>query len=111
MLKQMLWNCARATTIANFNRRMLELKEDDVKAHEWLLKKDLREWSKSHFRVNVKCDILLNNLCESFNSVIMPQETRQLLPFLRRSDSGLCAALSTKDVRYTNGNIQLVRGF
>ncbi|VVA36591.1 PREDICTED: transposon, partial [Prunus dulcis] len=28
-------------------------------------------WSRSHFSTHVKCDMLLNNMCESFNSFIL----------------------------------------
>lgn len=71
LLKQMLWACARATTLVKFKRKLNELKDVDEKAYKWLLKKTPTEWSKSHFRESVKCDMLLNNLCESFNVTIL----------------------------------------
>ena len=84
LLKQMLWSCARATTRPQFTRRMNELKEEDDKAHAWLLKKDPKEWTKSHFRVDVKCDMLINNLCESFNSSIMAAREKPIVTLLEK---------------------------
>ena len=31
----------------------------------WLINKHPKNWSRSHFKAMAKCDILLNNLCES----------------------------------------------
>uniref|UniRef100_A0A803P0P2 MULE transposase domain-containing protein n=1 Tax=Cannabis sativa TaxID=3483 RepID=A0A803P0P2_CANSA len=71
LLKQQLWACARATTVEEFKRKMNTLKETNAAAFDWLSKKSQSEWTKSHFRTSTKCDMLLNNLCESFNSTIL----------------------------------------
>ena len=84
LLKQMLWKCARATTRTEFSNCMKELKAEDEKAHTWLLGRDPKQWSKSHFRVDVKCDMLLNNLCESFNSAILPARDKPIVTLLER---------------------------
>ena len=83
-LKQLLWACAKATTETEFKKRMQELKDEDEKAYEWLLKRPASQWSKSHFRDFVKCDMLLNNLCESFNSVILPARDKPIITLLER---------------------------
>ena len=84
LLKQMMWCCARATTPAEFTKRMAELKAEDEKAYQWLLNKDPKAWSKSYFRTHVKCDMLLNNLCESFNSAIMPARDKPIITLLEK---------------------------
>uniref|UniRef100_A0A803QCI4 Uncharacterized protein n=1 Tax=Cannabis sativa TaxID=3483 RepID=A0A803QCI4_CANSA len=96
LLKQMLWACARATTPEDFTQRMNELKEVDEKAYQWLLKKDPKEWSKSHFRVGVKCDMLLNNLCESFNSAILPARDKPIVTLLEKIRFWLMCRFTTK---------------
>ena len=53
---------------------MEDLKKEDEAAYGWLVTKPLIHWSRSHFGVEVKCDMLLNNLCESFNATIVGQE-------------------------------------
>ncbi|KAL0434530.1 UNVERIFIED_CONTAM: hypothetical protein Slati_2787300 [Sesamum latifolium] len=73
---------ARATTNAKFDRAMKEIGELDVKVLEWLSDKPHFQWSRSHFKDYSKCDILLNNLCESFNSSILEVKEKPILTML-----------------------------
>ncbi|KAK8557197.1 hypothetical protein V6N13_013473 [Hibiscus sabdariffa] len=66
-LKDQLWKAARATYEREFQSAMVELKGLSKTAWDWLTPKDPRMWSKSHFSVRCKSDILLNNNCECFN--------------------------------------------
>ena len=50
---------------------MRELVEIDIEAAKWLDTKQPIEWTRSHFSTFSKCDMLLNNICESFNSKIL----------------------------------------
>ncbi|XP_019155422.1 PREDICTED: uncharacterized protein LOC109152282 [Ipomoea nil] len=43
----------------------------DEGAFEWLGDKHPSQWSKSHFSTNANCDVLVNNICESFNAMIL----------------------------------------
>ncbi|KAH6829192.1 hypothetical protein C2S53_011762, partial [Perilla frutescens var. hirtella] len=48
--KKLLWKAANATTVAAFNRSMVEIEKIDKKCLEWLQTgKSATEWSKSHF--------------------------------------------------------------
>ena len=67
-----------------FKKRMQLLKAENVNAQDWLMKKDPKERSKSHFRVHVKCDMLINNLCESFNSAILPARDKAIVTLLEK---------------------------
>ena len=90
--KEMLWKCAKALTVVEFNKHMDELKAYNKKAYAWLKKIAPAHWSRSHFlgiywlvfniyvflvvylylifiyiiyvtgRAN--CELLINNLCE-----------------------------------------------
>ncbi|KAL4378753.1 hypothetical protein GQ457_02G022090 [Hibiscus cannabinus] len=62
-LKDALWKPARATYLREFEVVLSEMKALSPKAHEWLVGKDPRKFSKSHFSCNNKCDMLLYNLC------------------------------------------------
>ncbi|XP_022851077.1 uncharacterized protein LOC111372890, partial [Olea europaea var. sylvestris] len=66
-LKNCLWDAARATTVLQWVHHMQRMLDIDQGAYEWLESKPASHWSKSHFREGNKCDMLLNNLCESFN--------------------------------------------
>ncbi|XP_071916372.1 uncharacterized protein [Coffea arabica] len=70
-LRRALWKAAKATTLAKFSTKMRELAEIDIEAAKWLGTKQPIEWTRSHFRTFSKCDMLLNNICESFNSKIL----------------------------------------
>ena len=48
-IKELVWRCARASTVAEFNRGMEELKSMDSKAYDWLRKIPASSWSRSHF--------------------------------------------------------------
>ncbi|KAL4273388.1 hypothetical protein GQ457_13G021560 [Hibiscus cannabinus] len=68
-LKDVVWKAARATYSREFEAAMDRLKALSVPAYEWIKKINPAQWSRSHFSTRSKCDMLLNNLCESFNKV------------------------------------------
>ncbi|KAL2526776.1 Uncharacterized protein Adt_11830 [Abeliophyllum distichum] len=70
-LKEILWKATKSTTVADYMFWMSEMEKQSKPAYEWLLKRDPKEWSKSHFLTKVKSDILLNNMCECFNKVVL----------------------------------------
>ena len=43
------------------------IKAEDEDAYKWLIEKRPQHWARCNFRTGPKCEILLNNLCESFN--------------------------------------------
>ena len=61
---------------------MEELKKEDNAAYDWLVTKSPIHWSRSHFGIEVKCDMLLNNLCESFNAAIIGARDKPILSML-----------------------------
>ena len=81
-LKDALWRCAGATTIREFERRMQELKDLDVKAWEYLADINPTQWSKSHFSSRALCDCLANDLSESFNVMILEAGDKPILAML-----------------------------
>ena len=55
---------------------MHEMRKLDSKSHDWLTQQlQPKFWSRSHFRTTPKCDILINDHSEVFNSFIL--EVRQ----------------------------------
>ncbi|KAL5564403.1 hypothetical protein UlMin_027567 [Ulmus minor] len=75
-LRTEVWVAVKATIVAAFTTIMDRIKALDVDASEWLANKRPQEWSKSHFGDHCKCDVLLNNWCESFNGTDMLLEAR-----------------------------------
>ncbi|KAI8535441.1 hypothetical protein RHMOL_Rhmol10G0174400 [Rhododendron molle] len=83
-IKDRLWNLARATYMGRFSTLMEECKKEDGAAFKWLAKHEPHHWSRSHFNVAPKCDMLLNNLCESFNAAILDAKDKPILTMLER---------------------------
>ncbi|XP_034229470.1 uncharacterized protein LOC117638454 [Prunus dulcis] len=81
-LKHMLWAAARATTIPWWEAEMEKMKEEDLEAWKWLVQRPPNNWTRSHFRPRYKCDLLLNNLCESFNAAINDARDNSILTCL-----------------------------
>ncbi|KAG8379804.1 hypothetical protein BUALT_Bualt07G0127400 [Buddleja alternifolia] len=81
-LKDRMWNIAKAFTVNQFKFLMEKVKEIDEEAHKWMADVLLRHWSISHFRTSPKCDILLNNMCESFNLAILEARSKPLLSMM-----------------------------
>ncbi|GJU11272.1 mutator type transposase [Tanacetum coccineum] len=67
LYKELLWNCACATSMPYFEKHMDKLRKTDEKAYEWLNKIPPQHWSRAHFNGRTHCDMLLNNICEVFN--------------------------------------------
>ncbi|XP_012836375.1 PREDICTED: uncharacterized protein LOC105957010 [Erythranthe guttata] len=80
--KSILWKAARATTVNEFSRNMEEMNELDENAFQWLNDKPPQNWSRSHFNTHPRCDMLLNNGCESFNSSILEAREKPIVSML-----------------------------
>ncbi|CAL2268601.1 unnamed protein product [Prunus armeniaca] len=83
-LKQRLWAAARATTLAVFHVEMEQMLDQSEAAYKWLEERPTAHWSISHFTIVLKCDILLNNLCECFNAAILEARDKPIVTLLER---------------------------
>ncbi|XP_024156583.1 uncharacterized protein LOC112164579 [Rosa chinensis] len=72
VLKDQMWKCAKSTTLPYLAKEMEEMKALDNEAYKWMTHKDRlpQHWCRAHFETWSKCDIMINNLCESLNSFI-----------------------------------------
>ncbi|XP_059310363.1 uncharacterized protein LOC132061605 [Lycium ferocissimum] len=83
-LKNALWAAAKATTVRKFDDCMRDILKLDPDAATWLNDKEPSEWSRSHFSSYAKCDVLLNNLCEVFNSMILDARDKPIVTLLEK---------------------------
>ncbi|KAG8369540.1 hypothetical protein BUALT_Bualt14G0024100 [Buddleja alternifolia] len=81
-LKNILWVASRVTRVVDFERCMNEMKERDKATFDWLVKRTPTHWSKAYFSTHPKCDILLNNLSESFNSMVLKARSNPIVHML-----------------------------
>ena len=78
-LKDQLWNWTRATYTSAYEKALENLKVMSRGAFEYMNKIEPQHWSRSHFQTQFKCDILLNNLCECFNSHISEARVKGII--------------------------------
>ncbi|XP_024190660.1 uncharacterized protein LOC112194674 [Rosa chinensis] len=73
VMKDQMWKAAKSTTLPYFLKEMEEMKSLDVDAYNWLTapERPPKHWSRVYFRTCNNCDILINNMCESFNALIL----------------------------------------
>ncbi|XP_041995750.1 uncharacterized protein LOC121745872 [Salvia splendens] len=72
ILKDLIWEAARATNIYGFEKAMNELKEENEQAYKWLADHTTEEnWSRAFFGSEAKYDILVNNISECYNKVLL----------------------------------------
>ncbi|PRQ55220.1 putative MULE transposase domain-containing protein [Rosa chinensis] len=81
-LKDLFWAAARSTTKNHWIKNLDSIHSKSTKAWNFLKDKPAEHWSRSHFKVEPKCDILLNNHCESYNSKILPARKMPILGLL-----------------------------
>ncbi|XP_062089420.1 uncharacterized protein LOC133795950 [Humulus lupulus] len=84
LLKQLLRAAACSTTLPQFDKAMKELKNVNEGAYNSLSDKTPSEWTKSHMSEYPKCDMLLNNLCESFNAAIIDARDKPIIMLLEK---------------------------
>ncbi|XP_076956792.1 uncharacterized protein LOC143632090 [Bidens hawaiensis] len=82
LFKDMLWKCASATTIPQFNKLMEEVRKADPSLHEWLKDIPANSWSRSHFSGRAKTDVLLNNICENLNKQLVGGRDKPIITCL-----------------------------
>ncbi|XP_062006087.1 uncharacterized protein LOC133723289 [Rosa rugosa] len=102
VMKDQLWAVAKSTTMAYYHKEMVLMNQMDSKAHKWLIGNIIMlitpGWllmllpshylcinvncftlCRAHFNTVLKCDVLLNNLSESFNACILPARSKPVI--------------------------------
>ncbi|XP_012569048.1 uncharacterized protein [Cicer arietinum] len=64
-LKELMWKATKSTYHQTWEREMKELRKVNEVAYKYLVK------IPSRFSFNSKCDVLVNNMSETFNSVVI----------------------------------------
>ncbi|KAG8362826.1 hypothetical protein BUALT_BualtUnG0033700 [Buddleja alternifolia] len=77
--KNILWRVARTTKVSDYKTCMQQMRDLNPTALDWFKDKSPLQWSKSHFSEYCKCDILLNNICESFNRKILEARKKAII--------------------------------
>jgi hypothetical protein len=81
-LKELLWKAALSYTELDFRFQIEEIKKVSPDAFDYLGKIDPSGWSRAWFNDYPKCDLLVNNICECFNSYILKACNKPILTML-----------------------------
>ena len=71
VIRDLMMGAAKATYEEAWTEKMNQLKEVKPQAYEWLLAIPKKHWCKHAFSYYSRCDVLMNNLSESFNATIL----------------------------------------
>ncbi|GKV24507.1 hypothetical protein SLEP1_g34114 [Rubroshorea leprosula] len=86
LLKKRFWIAARSTYEGKFNKNMEEIRNLSVEGHDALKSIPPELWCKAFFDTSCKCDVVNNNMNETFNNWIMDARYMpiiQLLEYIR----------------------------
>ncbi|XP_031130637.1 uncharacterized protein LOC116032282 [Ipomoea triloba] len=106
-LKDALWACARATTLNSYNECLRKLRALDEDAYQWLGGKSPSEWCRSHFPTHSHCDMLVNNICESFNSSLLAARDKPIIECLETIRKMLMSKFFEKRQKAAGWKIQI----
>jgi hypothetical protein len=79
LIRDLMMGAAKATYYQAWEAKMCDLKAHDKKAWEWLMGVPTKMWCKHAFSYYSKCDVLMNNLSESFNATILVARDKPIL--------------------------------
>ncbi|XP_043725510.1 uncharacterized protein LOC122672072 [Telopea speciosissima] len=82
MLRTAFWTAAKASTAADFQKAMGELKDINVEAHDWLMRNSPASWARHAFDHGAKSDHVTNNMTESFNQWIAPYRDKPIVTLI-----------------------------
>ena len=81
--KERLWEIGASTTLEHYLDKMEALRIEYPSAHQWLTGVAPKEkWVKAFFSPHTCCDVLLNNICETFNSKIALAREKAIISML-----------------------------
>lgn len=101
-LKELMWKAAKATYPQEWERHMLEMKARNEAAYRDLIRIPPRFWSKSRFPFTSKCDVLVNNMCETFNSVIVGPRGKPIVTMLEELRNYFMERWASNRIRIEN---------
>ncbi|KAH0763825.1 hypothetical protein KY290_019898 [Solanum tuberosum] len=97
-LKDLVWNAARASNDVKFKICVERLEQEDIEARKWFdhPERPFQTWTKALFKTHSRYDMLLNNLCESFNRYILDARDKSIIALLKMIKNKLMKRLYKK---------------
>ncbi|XP_058759808.1 uncharacterized protein LOC131633114 [Vicia villosa] len=79
LYRYLIMAAAKATYLKSHEEKMNQIKEVSLDAYDWLNAIPKHKWCKHAFPLYSKCDVLMNNLSESFNATILMQRDKPII--------------------------------
>ncbi|KAH1249653.1 hypothetical protein GmHk_05G012964 [Glycine max] len=98
-LKGIVWQCAKSTTVAEFEGHMAHLKTINCQAWEYLNKWPKQARTKAHFSTIPKVYNICNNTCEVFNSRILQYRCKPIITMLEEIRSYIMRTMAAHKVK------------
>ncbi|KAG8366979.1 hypothetical protein BUALT_Bualt16G0024700 [Buddleja alternifolia] len=103
LLKDLFWRAASSANKHDFEMCMKRIELADPKidenvknATEWLREVPFQHWCRAYFRTSCKSDILVNNLCESFNNYILAARDKPIISMIEWIRTRLMSRIQMK---------------
>lgn len=105
--KNVPWNAGKSYTIKGFNTNISKIKDLNREVFEYLDRISPMTWSRHDFSEEVKSDLLLNNLAETFNSFVLETRDKPIIIMMETIRKVLIRRYSKKieDIKNYNGAI------
>ena len=82
VIRDLMMGAAKAMYDAGWEKKMGELRNINPKAFNWLVAILRESWCKHAFNMYPRCDVLMNNLSESFNSIILLARDKPIISMM-----------------------------
>ncbi|CAL5192309.1 unnamed protein product [Lathyrus oleraceus] len=101
-LKEIIWKVAKSTYSQSWEKEMREMRDVNEEAFKHMMKTPHRFWSKSQFKTTSKCDSMLNNMSEDFNSVIIEAKSKPIVTMLEEIRTYIMEMWAKNRMRFAN---------
>jgi len=95
VIRDLMIGAAKATYYAGWEKKMGELRNINPEAFNWLVSIPRESWCKHAFSMYPRCDVLMNNLSESFNSTILLARDKPIISMMEWIISYIMSRFST----------------
>ncbi|KAL2892664.1 Gag-Pol polyprotein [Bienertia sinuspersici] len=95
-MKLAFWNIVKAYNMTDFNEALSDLAEKNPAAANAFKAYNPEVFCRSHMQVNVKADVVTNNMAETFNGYIIHARTKHLIYMLEDIRTSLMQRLVVK---------------
>ncbi|XP_057453442.1 uncharacterized protein LOC130745284 [Lotus japonicus] len=82
LLRNLMMAAAKATYEEAWREKMDLIKQQNALAYEWLMDKAKSSWCRHAFSIYPRCDVVMNNLSESFNAAILMARDKPILTMM-----------------------------